>query len=222
MADPRVRQELKGVVREAGIRMADSGLTISTWGNISVCDREAGLFYVTPSGMDYHALVDDDIVVLDLDGTVVEGTRRPSIERELHRLVYRARPDVAAVVHTHPMFSTVFGCMGEGLPLNIHDEAAQALGDTVRVCDYALPGTTELAEQVVRTLGERAKACLMRSHGAVCVGTDINDAFKVATALEMVAELAWRIRACGGSYLPISDENVAAMQEFARTGYGQL
>lgn len=221
MADPRVKPEYKELVRLSGIRMIDSGLTVATWGNISFCDRETNLMYITPSGMNYHTLVDDDIVVFDLDGNLVEGTRRPSIEHDLHRLVLRARPDAAAVIHTHPIFSTVFSCMGEDIPLNIHDEAAQALGDTVRTCEYRLPGTIDLAEEVVRTLGDKSNACLMRSHGAVCVGADMDGAFKVATVLEMVAEIYWRVRATGGTYLPISDENVAAMQEFVKTKYGQ-
>ena len=134
-----VKPELKKLVRLSGVRMIDSGLTVATWGNISCCDRETGLMYITPSGMNYHEIVDDDINVYDLDGNLVQGHRRPSIELDLHRGMYNARPDISACVHTHPIFSTVFSSMGEDIPINLHDEAAQALGDTVRCADYCLP-----------------------------------------------------------------------------------
>jgi L-fuculose-phosphate aldolase len=216
-----VKPELQELVRLSGIRMIDSGLTVATWGNISCCDRETGLMYITPSGMNYHEIVDDDINVYDLEGNLVQGHRRPSIEHDLHRGMYNARPEISACVHTHPIFSTVFSSMGEDIPINLHDEAAQALGDTVRCADYCLPGTVELANAAVKAMGKKSNACLLRNHGAVCIGADMDGAFKVSTVLEMVAEIYWRIRATGGTYIPISDENVAAMQVFVKTKYGQ-
>lgn len=216
-----VQQRYKEHVRLAGIRMLDSGLTVHTWGNISFCDRETGLVYITPSGMDYHEIVDDDICVFDLDGTHVEGDRRPSIELWMHLGCMNARPEISAVVHTHPIFSTVFSSIGEDIPINLHDEAAQTLGDTIRCADYELTSTKELAAAVVRALGDKANATMMRNHGLVCVGADMDAAFKVATVVEMVSEIYWRIRALGAEYVPISAENIAIMQEFVKTKYGQ-
>ena len=157
---------------------------------------------------------------MTLDGTVVGGHRVPSIENGLHRAVYAVRPDVNAIVHTHPIFSTVFSAMGENIPLII-DEAAQALGDEVRTAPYALPGTDELAQNCAAALGEKANACLLQSHGAVCVGRDMKSAFKTARVLEMTAEIYYRIRSVGGKFIPISPENIAAMQEFVAHRYGQ-
>lgn len=216
-----VKQEFKSLVREAGIRMVDSGLTVCTWGNVSYCDRDADLVYITPSGMDYHELVNDDICVYSLDGTRVDGARRPSIELQMHLGCYNSRPEVSAVVHTHPIYTTVFSSVGEDIPIDIHDEAAQALGDAIRCAKYELPGTKSLADAVVCALGKTANAAMMRNHGLVCIGQSMDDAFKVATVAEMVAEIYWKIRAMGGSYIPISHENVIAMQEFVKTGYGQ-
>lgn len=221
MREVNTKRLYKTLVREAGVRMVDSGLTVCTWGNISYCDRETGLVYITPSGMDYHGVTDDDICVFDLQGNHVEGSRRPSIELQMHLGCLNARSCSSAVVHTHPIFSTVFSSMGEDIPLNIHDEAAQALGDTIRCADYELPGTQELADAVVKALGPRSNAVMMRNHGLVCIGQDMESAFKVATVVEMVCEIYWRIRATGGTYVPISDANVAAMQEFVKTSYGQ-
>lgn len=88
--------------------------------------------------MDYDTCTEEDIVVMDLEGHVVEGSRVPSIEHGLHRAVYAARPEVNAIVHTHPIYSTVFSAMGESIPLLI-DEAAQALGDQVRTAPTPCP-----------------------------------------------------------------------------------
>ena len=209
----------KALLIESGKKLLDERFTVETWGNISVRGTD-GLIYITPSGMDYTACTEDDVVVMTLDGTVVDGHRVPSIEHGLHRAVSAARPDVNAIVHTHPIYSTVFSAMGEGIPLLI-DEAAQALGDEVRTAPYALPGTQALAENCVEALGRKANACLLQSHGAVCVGKDMKSAFKTARVLEMTAEIYYRIRSVGGRYLPISREDIAAMQDFAANRYGQ-
>lgn len=211
--------DMREVIVKAGKKLIHEGFTVETWGNISVRDGE-GLVYITPSGMDYESCTADDIVVMTIDKTIVSGARKPSIETDLHLEVYKARPEVKAIVHTHPVYSTVFGCMGERIPM-LMDEAAQALGEEVRTAAYALPGTPELAYNCVKALGDKANACLLQSHGAVCVGCDIKNAFKVAKVLEMTAEIYYRIRAIGGSFIPISDENICAMQDFVACKYGQ-
>ena len=209
----------KALLIESGRRLLHEGFTVETWGNLSL-RGEDGLIYITPSGMDYDACTEDDVVVLRPDGTVAGGHRVPSIEHALHRAVYAARPEVNAVVHTHPICSTVFSAMGESIPLLI-DEAAQVLGDEVRTAPYALPGTEALAANCVRALGTQANACLLQSHGAVCVGWDMAGAFRTARVLEMTAEIYWRIRCAGGRFLPLSPENIAAMQELVARRYGQ-
>ena len=211
--------DMREVLVEAGKKLINEGFTVETWGNISVRD-EKDLVYITPSGMDYATCTVDDIVVMTLDKEIISGKRRPSIETDLHLEVYKARPEVRAVVHTHPISSTVFSCMGESIPL-ILDEAAQALGGEVRTAPYALPGTIELAKNCVMALGEKTNACLLQSHGAVCVGCDIKGAFKVAKVLEMTAEIYYRIRTVGGNFIPISDDNIKAMQEYVACKYGQ-
>lgn len=209
----------KQLIIASGKKLLHEGFTVETWGNLSVRGAD-GLVYITPSGMDYDTCTEDDVVVMTLDGAVVDGHRVPSIEHGLHRAVYAARPDVNAIVHTHPIFSTVFSAMGENIPLLI-DEAAQALGGEVRTAPYALPGTDELAKNCAEALGQKANACLLQSHGAVCVGRDMKAAFKTARVLEMTAEIYYRIRATGGKFIPISPENIAAMQDFVAHRYGQ-
>ncbi len=211
--------DMREILVEAGKKLIRENFTVETWGNISVRD-EAGLVYITPSGMDYECCTADDMVVMTIDREIVSGKRKPSIETDLHLEVYKARPEVRAIVHTHPICSTVFSCMGESIPL-ILDEAAQALGGEVTTAAYALPGTMELAKNCVKALGEKSNACLLQSHGAVCVSCDMKGAFKVAKVLEMTAEIYYRIRSVGGNFIPLSEENISAMQSFVACKYGQ-
>jgi len=210
----------KKLIVESGVRMIEGGYTLETWGNISYRDPETQKVYLTPSGMNYATLTEDDVVVVDLEGNILEGHRKPTIETGLHCAVYRARPDVNAIIHTHPIYSTVFSCMGEDIPMII-DEAAQILGDTCRTAEYALPGTPELAENCVKALGQKAASCLLKSHGAVCVGDSMETAFKIVKVLEVTAQIYQMIRATGGCYQPISQENIEAMQYFVKNIYGQ-
>lgn len=210
----------KKLLVESGKRMAGSGLTVETWGNISYRDSETGLVYLTPSAMDYDTIVEEDIVVCKLDGTIVEGTRKPTIETQMHLSVFQNREDVNAIIHTHPLYSMVYASQGKDIPLII-DEAAQVLGDTCRCADYALPGSQELADNCLKALGTKANACLVHSHGAVCVGGDMEGAFKTAKVLEVTAQIYYMIEATGGKPAGISDENIAIMQDFVQNSYGQ-
>ncbi|MBR5309726.1 MAG: class II aldolase/adducin family protein [Oscillospiraceae bacterium] len=202
---------------DACLRMLNSGLTVETWGNISVRDPETGYVYLTPSGMPYNTLVEDDIVVMDIDGNRIEGERKPTIEHAMHLGIMKNRPDVNAVVHTHPVYSQIFALLHEDIPPVI-DEAAQILGD-VRVTEYALPGSPEMAANAIATLGNDS-ACLLANHGAVCVGKDMDKAFQVCTILEMTSQIYYMAR-CIGQPKPIDDDKVAYMKDFVANRYGQ-
>lgn len=210
----------KKLIVESGKRMADSGLTVDVWGNISYRDPETQLVYLTPSAMAYNTIVEDDVIVCKLDGTIVEGTRKPTIEKDMHLSIYKNRADVNAIIHTHAIYSTVYAAQGKEIPLFI-DEAAQLLGDTCRCADYALPGTPELAKNCTKALGEKSNSCLVHSHGAICVSGDMDGAFKMAKVLEVTAQIYYMIEATGGKPAGISDENIALMQDFVKNSYGQ-
>ena len=210
----------KKLIVDSGLRMLNSGYTVETWGNISIRDKETNLVYLTPSGMNYATIVEDDVVVCDLDGNIVEGSRKPTIETELHLGIYKARPEVNAIVHTHPIYSTVFSCCGEDIP-QVIDEAAQILGGVIKTAPYALPGSHEPAETCVKTHANETNACLLMSHGAVCVGDTMDTAFKICTVLEVTAQIYYMVRSMGKKCIEISDENIAAMAYFAKNIYGQ-
>lgn len=203
---------------DACLRMVKSGLTVETWGNISVRDPESGYIYLTPSGMAYETLVEDDIVVMDVDGNRIEGERKPTIEHAMHLGIMKNRPDVNAIVHTHPVYSQVFALLHEDIPPVI-DEAAQTLGN-VKVTEYALPGSPEMAQNAIEAIGKEGSACLLANHGAVAVGKDMDTAFKVCTVLEMTAQIYYMAR-CIGKPMPIDAEKIAFMKEFVSKSYGQ-
>lgn len=203
---------------DACLRMVKSGLTVETWGNISVRDPESGYIYLTPSGMAYETLVEDDIVVMDVDGNRIEGERKPTIEHAMHLGIMKNRPDVNAIVHTHPVYSQVFALLHEDIPPVI-DEAAQTLGN-VKVTEYALPGSQEMAQNAIEAIGAEGSACLLANHGAVAVGKDMDTAFKVCTVLEMTAQIYYMAR-CIGKPVPIDAEKIAYMKEFVSKSYGQ-
>lgn len=212
--------DYKRTLVEAGKRMLHSNLTVETWGNISLRNPDTGLFYLTPSAMDYNSCCDDDIVVCDFEGNIIEGNRKPTIEKDLHLQLYRNRPEINAIIHTHPIHSMVFACTRTTIPLLI-DEAAQVLGDEVKVAEYALPGSMELAENCVKSIGKSGNACLLQSHGAVCLGKDIDKAFKVATVLEMTAQIYAIILQLGKVPVCISEHDIEIMKDFAENHYGQ-
>lgn len=176
--------------------MLNSGLTTETWGNISARDAESGLIYLTPSGMRYDMINEDDVIVTDENGTVVEGTRKPTIEKDLHLGIYKHRKDINAIIHTHPIYSRVFAALREDIPPVI-DEAVQVMGGTVRCARYGLPGSVELSNNCVDALKDAGFACLLANHGAVCIGRDMSMAFKVSTVLEMTARIYLLARSIG-------------------------
>ncbi|MDR2097074.1 MAG: class II aldolase/adducin family protein, partial [Spirochaetaceae bacterium] len=195
------------------------GLTVETWGNISARDKDTGLVYLTPSAMSYDIINEDDIITANIDGTIVEGRRKPTVEFELHLEIYRARPGINAVVHTHPVYSQIFGVLRESIPAVI-DEAAQILGGEVRCARYELPGTKELAAACSEALGKNGYACLLANHGAVSIGADMNAAFRAARVLEMTAQIYAYARMIGTPRL-LEKEQIDYMHDFAYHNYRQ-
>ena len=214
-----IKESYKKIVADAGVTMLAEGLTVGTWGNISIRDTETGLIYITPSGMDYREILTDDIVVLDLDLNIVDGKRVPSIEKGTHIAVYRARADVNAVIHTHPLYSTVLGVNGMELPA-VSEDFAQIVGDKIICSKYALPGTKELGENVAIALGKERNAALLPNHGALCVGEDMKTALTVCHVVEKSAQIYILALSIGTPHL-ISAEDIKAMQDYKKNQYGQ-
>lgn len=172
----------------------DRRLTFGAGGNLSLrLDGSTAL--ITPSGAIKGLLTPEQMIRVDI-GTGRAEKGRPSMETPFHMGIYRARPDVGAVVHLHPTACTVLAVMRRALRPAITPEGVLVLGDLVPLIGYAGPGTTELANNIVRQLG-KANACLLESHGALVVGRDIVDAFGRMETLEYIASLQLRCEALG-------------------------
>ncbi len=214
----RIKAELKQAIAEGGMTLFDQGLTVGTWGNLSIRDTETGLIYIKPSGMPYPDITADDIVVMDTNKNRVDGHRKPSIEYNFHIEIFNAREDVNCVIHYHPVYSSVFGVLREDIP-GISEDFVQLVGNKIINCQYALPGTEELAVNVVKGLGDK-NAVMIPNHGTVCVGGDFKTAVKTIFVVEKTAHIYILSRSIGTPNL-ISDEDILKMQDFARNFYGQ-
>ena len=205
---------------EYGCRLVERGLTRGTGGNVSVLSRESGLFAISPSGMDYFETRPEDVVVLDMEGNVADGARKPSSEVEMHRLLYLGREDVGAVVHTHSVYAAAVSCtreaQAEGLP-PAHCAVALAGGD-VRCTAYHPFGTRELAEAACEGMRGRF-AVLLGNHGLLAAGPDVGHAFALAEQLEFVCEV-WVHAATVGTPALLSPADLLTAQGRFRD-YGQ-
>ena len=184
---PEQRRDLTEATRE----MYRRGLVGAYSGNTSLRLTDAGddsLLLVTPTHHPYYKLQPGELVVVDLDGEpVAPAPMRPSSETRLHLEIYRRRPDVQAVAHTHSIYASAAAVVGRDIPPLI-DEMLMTIGGPIKVSKYAFPGTQELAEQAYAALGDR-NAALLRNHGAVGVGPDIWEALEVCDLVERLAKI---------------------------------
>ena len=192
MSHEQEREEVCAYGRE----MLDSNLTIHTSGNVSRRVEEGVL--ITPSNMPYHDIRPDDVLLMDLDGNVLEGDRNPSVEHKVHLACYRFREEIQGVIHSHPQMATAFAAARVPLP-SFLDEFGVFVGEEVRVADYAMSGTPDIAENVVKAMGEDTNAVFLASHGLVSVGRTLFDAMRVARMVERAAGTYLWTQVLGGA-----------------------
>ena len=174
-------------VRQTAQEVLQRGLVQATAGNCSVRVSGCDIIAITPNGMDYSVLKDEDVVLADFSGEVVEGKQEPSIELPMHLEIYQRREDVSAVIHTHSVYAGVMAVAGRKIPLVI-DELMVHVGGEIELAEYALPGSLQLAENTSRALGEK-NAVLLRNHGMVGVGRDSKDALFCCEIVEQAAKI---------------------------------
>ena len=196
--------EARQQVAHYGRDMLRRGLTTGTFGNLSVYVPEAKVMVISPSGMDYEQVGPQDVSVVTMDGVVLDGTRKPSSEADLHRIFYQNNPEIGAVVHTHSTYATFMACLG--LPLEpIHYLIAYAGAMEVPCIPYHPFGTMELAQAALEGMGE-GRALLLGGHGLVCTGPDLAFAMDAAEQLEFLAQLCYRARVAGGGVKLTKDQ----------------
>jgi L-fuculose-phosphate aldolase len=164
----------------------ETGLVQGTWGNLSIrLDNQYML--VTPSGLDYSRLTAEDMVKVDMSTMKHEGGLKPTSEKGLHAAVYKQRPDIGAVVHTHSRCCSIFAAAHADLNLaDASDDARAVFGSTVHLAKYAKAGTDKLAKNTVDALG-RGMGAIMANHGMIACGADMETAFTNCQLLEKTA-----------------------------------
>ena len=200
-----------------GRKLLEQGLTTGTGGNLSVFNRELGLMAIKPSGMDYFDIKKEDVVILDLQGNIVDGSRTPSSEYMMHKIFYEKRQDIRAIVHTHSPYATTLACLGEKLPA-IHYLIAFSGSHEVDCTPYVPFGTPELAELAYAHM-EGRYAVLLGNHGILCGGPDLDYAFSATEEIEFCCRLYLSARQLGGGRILTKEEIDVVIGKFST--YGQ-
>lgn len=194
-------EKLKQEVYEANMELPKRGLVTYTWGNVSGIDRESGLFVIKPSGVDYDTLKPSDMVVVDLDGNVVEGDLNPSSDTETHRILYKTYPEIGGIVHTHSPYAVAWAQAGRDIPAYgtthadyFHGPIPCARSLTKEEIDGGYEAST--GDVIVETFTERklnpvhVPAVICRNHGPFAWGKDAAQSVYHAVVLEEVARMA--------------------------------
>ncbi len=200
-------QEIRQQVLDAILEATALGLIHGTSGNIAVRDFKDNVIAITPSGRPYDTMKVEDISIVTPDGEWIDGPYKPSSETPMHTAVFRARPDVGATVHNHGMFCTVMAMACKEL---MPTTPPQAEFSPIRVVPFEMPGTKELAEHVVNTLGQ-GRAVLLKNHGSFCCGKDIKAAMAAAVYTEEAAQVAYYASLLG-KFEPLPEKIIADIQ----------
>ena len=210
-------QELKRQVYEANMLLPKYGLVTFTWGNVSAIDRESGLFFIKPSGVEYESMKPEDMVVMDLNGNRVEGKLRPSSDTPTHLELYKAFPEIGGIVHTHSSYATSWAQAGRSIPCYGTTHADYIYGEvpcvrclTKEEIDEAYETNTGklIVSEFKRSKKEimAVPAVLCKNHGPFTWGKDAKDAVHNAVVLEEVAKMAYRTESINSKVEPAPQE----------------
>jgi L-ribulose-5-phosphate 4-epimerase len=209
-----VREELVSLNQT----LPENGLVTWTSGNVSIRDAETGLVAIKASGVHFQDLVPGSIVVVDLEGNLVEGEFRPSSDTASHVYIYRHRPDVHGIVHTHSNYATAFAALGQPIPVYLTAQADE-FGGPIPCGGFALIGGEEIGRIVVESIGSSA-AVLLKNHGVFTVGPSGQAALKAAVMVEDIARTAWLALQLGRPD-EIPAEMIDKLHDRYRHEYGQ-
>ena len=208
-------EALKQAVCEANLALPKHGLVTFTWGNVSAIDRKSGLVVIKPSGVEYDTMTAEDMVVLDLDGNVVEGRYKPSSDTPTHLVLYRAFDSIGGIVHTHSRWATAWAQAGRGIPAYGTTHGDYFYGEipcTRKLTPAEIGGAyeAETGNVIVETFSGRdpaaVPAALVCSHGPFAWGKDAADAVHNAVVLEEVACMALQTEALRPEIAPMQQE----------------
>ena len=214
--------EVRVAIVEGCRRLEAGGLVAGASGNVSVRLPEADgkeLFAITPSQVRYAVLQPEQVLVIDYERNIIDGDgkTKPSSETVTHLAAYRARPDVGSVIHSHSVYASALALAGEDLPAVI-DEQVVALGGAVLCAEYGMSASEDLANNAAEALGER-QAVLLRNHGVVGVGRDLDESLAVVELVERTAKIYLLARSLG-DVKPLPDHVRELEQKFFRMLHG--
>ena len=213
-----LQESLRHEICALNVELIRNNLVAWTSGNVSGRDPETGLVVIKPSGVRYEALTAENMVVVDLDGKVVEGAFKPSSDTLAHVYVYRHRPDVNGLVHTHSCFATAWAAVGRPIP-PVLTAICDEFGGPIPVGGYAKIGGDEIGREIIRSIGS-SPAILMKNHGVFTVGKSAEAAVKAAVMVEDVARTVYYASQLGTPE-EIPAEEVARARRRYLEEYGQ-
>ena len=198
-------QEIKALLLKVTKQAYADKMFAATSGNLSIYDRETGRMYITPGSYPYEIMTVDDVMVIDLDGKILDGPHKPSSEWRMHAAVYRSDERVNAIVHTHSPYATAFAINNMPIPVVLY-EIVFFLGGDIPCAEGAIPGTPEVGENAVKVLHDRY-GCLMANHGALAVVDTLERAYTRAVYIEDAAK-AYSLALTHGPVRVIESETV--------------
>ncbi len=209
-----LKKELVNLLQE----LPAHDLVCLTSGNVSIRDQQSGLVLIKPSGVPYNQIDEAKIVVLDIDGNIVEGTCKPSSDTASHLYIYQHRADVNGIVHTHSRYAAVFAALGKNIPVVI-TETAEEFGGEIPCSDFVLIGDSEIGKQVVK-YGENCNAVLLKKHGVFTFAPTAQRAVDLAVLVENSAFIAWHALQMGDPE-GIGAQDIKALYYRQQNIYGQ-
>ncbi|MBZ0308461.1 MAG: L-ribulose-5-phosphate 4-epimerase [Anaerolineae bacterium] len=213
-------ENLRGLVCSLHAELPKNHLVAWTSGNISARDPETGLVVIKPSGITFENLTPQNMVVVDIEGKVVEGSFKPSSDTASHCYIYRYMPHVNGITHTHSRYATAFAVNGKPIPC-LTTAMADEFGGAIPCGGFALIGGEQIGQVVVETLKEsRSPACLLQNHGVFTIGATAEAAVKAAVMTEDNAAIAWTAIQLG-SPIPINAVDIDKLYQRYQHEYGQ-
>jgi L-ribulose-5-phosphate 4-epimerase len=210
-------EQLREIVWKCNLDLPKNGLVKMTSGNVSGRDLETGLVVIKPSGYDFEELTPAHMVVVDLDGKVAEGNLKPSTDTDTHLYVYRHRPDVFGMVHTHSPYASSFAALGQPIPACLTTSAM--LGGEIPIGGYAPIGGEEIGQEIINKIG-RALAIIMQNHGVFTIGSSPQQATKMAVEVEEIAKIT-HLAMLRGQPILLTESQVDYMVDLYQNEYGQ-
>ncbi len=210
-------ETLREVVCKCNLELPKTGLVRMTSGNVSGRDPETGLVVIKPSGYAYEGMMPEHMVVVDLDGRVIDGTLKPSVDTDTHLYVYKHRPDVFGMVHTHSPYATSFAALGRPIPACL--TTCALVGGEVPLGGYAPIGGEDIGQEIISKIGN-ALAIIMQNHGVFTIGSSAQHATKVAVEVEEIARIT-HLAMLVGQPIFLTPEQLKHMDNLYRNQYGQ-